>query len=418
VLFIEELLPSEAAVCDPGRVLGVITAKGSATAHSAILLRTLGIPMVVGAVGVGGSDAGKTIALDGSTGQFWIEPDAAIRIKLEDLRRSQLERKSAAQRARTQPSITLDGTRLQVLANVGNARDSETAHAYGAEGVGLLRTEFLFVSRKQAPTEDEQVQALREIYAPIPGPIIVRSLDVGADKPLPFLPQPEEHNPYLGVRGIRLSLRSPELFHSHLRAILRSGVGHDIWLMFPMIAAQQEVHEALRLLDNAHQQLARQGTAHIWPIKRGIMIEVPSAALLAEQFAVDLDFFSIGTNDLTQYTMAAERGNANVAELQDALHPAVLRLMKLVAEGAASRNRHVSICGDAASDDAAAAAFVGLGIHSLSVRPNQAATIKALFRSLELSRLKELATQALRMSSAAQVREHFSGYLNIADSRK
>ncbi len=414
VLFTEELLPSEAAVCDPARVLGVITAKGSATAHSAILLRTLGIPMVVGAVGIGGSDAGKTIALDGSTGEFWIEPDAAIRTNLEDLRRSQLERKSAAQRTRTQPSITLDGTRLQVLANVGNARDSETAHANGAAGVGLLRTEFLFVSRKQAPTEEEQVQALREIYAPITGPIIVRSLDVGADKPLPFLPQPEEHNPYLGVRGIRLSLQSPELFRAHLRAILRSGVGHDIWLMFPMIATQQEIHEALRLLDNAHQQLAQQGTAHIWPIKRGIMIEVPSAALLAEQLAVDLDFFSIGTNDLTQYTMAAERGNANVAELQDALHPAVLRLMKLVVEGAASRNRHVSICGDAASDPLAAAAFVGLGIHSLSVRPNQAATIKALFRSLELSRLRELATQALQMSSAAQVREHFSRYLNSA----
>ena len=371
--------------------------------------------MVVGASGIGGPDAGKTVALDGSTGEFWIEPDAAILAKLEAIKSSQLERRRIVEQASTEPSITFDGARMEVLANVGNARDSQTASANGAEGIGLLRTEFLFVSRKQAPTEDEQVHALREIYAPISGPVIVRSLDVGADKPLPFLPQPEEHNPYLGVRGIRLSLHSPELFHSHLRAILRSGVGHDIWLMFPMIATQQEVREALRLLDNAHQELARQGTAHIWPIKRGIMIEVPSAALMAVQLAEDLDFFSIGTNDLTQYTMAAERGNANVAELQDALHPAVLRLMKCVSEGAASRGRHVSICGDAASDPTAAAAFAGLGIHSLSVRPNQAASIKALFRSLELSRLKELATQALQMSSATEVRKHFAGYLNRAE---
>ncbi len=418
VLFTEELLPSEASVCDPAKVLGVITAKGSATSHSAILLRTLGIPMIVGAVGVGATDAGKIVALDGSTGEFWIEPGATVRTKLLTLQHSQAERRRVAQQARTQPSVTLDGARVEILANVGNSRDSETAADNGAEGVGLLRTEFLFVSRKQAPTEDEQVQALREIYAPISGPIIVRSLDVGADKPLPFLPQPEEHNPYLGLRGIRLSLHSPDLFHSHLRAILRSGVGHDIWLMFPMIATQQEVGEALRMLDNAHKELAQQGVPHIWPLRRGIMIEVPSAALLAEQLAEDLDFFSIGTNDLTQYTMAAERGNANVAELQDALHPAVLRLMMSVAEGAALRDRHVSVCGDAASDPAAAAAFAGLGIHSLSVRPNQAATIKAHFRSLELSRLKDLATRALQMSSAVEVRRLLSGYLNSADQAK
>ena len=219
-------------------------------------------------------------------------------------------------------------------------------------------------------TEEDQVQALREICEPISGPIIVRTLDVGADKPLPFLPQPEEHNPYLGVRGIRLSLHSPEVFLPHLRAILRSGVGHDIWLMFPMIATQQEIREAF-VCSTKHISNCSKGTAHIWPIKRGIMIEVPSAALLAEQLAEDIDFFSIGTNDLTQYTMAAERGNANVADLQDALHPAVLRLMKSVVEGA-DADRHVSVCGDAASDPLAAA-FAGLGIRSFSVRPNQAA---------------------------------------------
>ena len=414
VLFTIELLPSEASACDPEKVLGVITAKGSATAHSAILLRTLGIPMIVGATGITASDAGKTVALDGSTGEFWIDPKAEVLARLQELKEAGAKARQQAELARTQPSLTLDGTRIQVLANVGNPRDSALAAENGAEGVGLLRTEFLFVAEKQAPGEDEQARALREMYQPLTGPLTVRTLDVGADKPLSFLPQPEEHNPYLGVRGIRLSLRSQQLFLSHLRAILRSGVGHDIWLMFPMISVVQEVQDALRLLQQAHQQLLDEKADHAWPIKRGIMIEVPAAALLAEKLADNLDFFSIGTNDLTQYTMAAERGNANVAELQDALHPAVLRLMRQVVEGAKPRHCHVSVCGDAASDAPSAAVFAGLGIHSLSVRPNQAASIKALFRGLELAELERIAAQALKLQNAAEVRRLIGDYLQKA----
>ncbi len=404
ILFTDELLPSEASECDPKQVLGVVTARGSATSHSAILMRTLGIPMVVGASGIGAGDVGKTIAMDGATGEFWINPDAPTRARLNEVLQLQNERRKQAERARTEPSITLDNIRMQVLANVGNARDSRAAAENGAEGVGLLRTEFLFLSRKEAPTEDEQVHALRAICEPISGPIIVRTLDVGADKPLPFLPQAEEHNPYLGLRGIRLSLLSPQLFLQHLRAILRAGVGHEIWLMFPMVAVAQEARQALELLDEAHRQLQAGNIPHAWPIKRGVMIEVPSAALLAGQLAEDLDFFSIGTNDLTQYTLAAERGNANVANLQDALHPAVLRLMKSVVEGAESLHRHVSVCGDAASDPLAATIFAGLGIRSLSVRPNQSAATKALFRDLHMARLQEMTTQALFLHDAQDVR--------------
>jgi phosphoenolpyruvate-protein kinase (PTS system EI component) len=234
---------------------------------------------------------------------------------------------------------------------------------------------------------------------------------VGADKPLPFSPQAEEHNPYLGVRGIRLSLHSPEVFLPHLRAILRAGVGHEIWLMFPMIALAREAKEAFGLVDEAHRQLQAANIPHGWPIKRGVMIEVPSAALLAEQLAEDIDFFSIGTNDLTQYTMAAERGNANVADLQDALHPAVLRLMKSVLEGSEQRHRHVSVCGDAASDPLAAAIFAGLGIRSLSVRPNQSAEIKALFRDLHIARLQEMAARAPLLHDAQEVRSLVAAYL-------
>jgi multiphosphoryl transfer protein len=411
ILLVEELLPSEAAACELSSVLGVIAAQGSATSHSAILLRTSGIPMVVGATGIAESDAGKMVAMDGATGEFWINPDAQTIARLESSKQVEARRKSKAAGAANQPSITLDGTRMEILANAGNAQDSEVAAENGVEGIGLLRTEFLFADRRESPSENEQVRALREMYAPIRGPIIVRTLDVGADKPLAFLPQEQECNPYLGMRGIRLSLRSPELFLTHLRAILRSGEGHEIWLMFPMISQLKEVEQASQCLEQAHDQLTKQGIPHLWPLKRGIMIEVPSAALVSEQLAENLDFFSIGTNDLTQYTMAAERGNAAVVDLQDALSPAVLRLMQLVVQGAGARKRHVSVCGDSASDPLAAAVFAGLGIHSLSVRPKQVAEIKALFRDLHLSELKTLATRAMQCHTGADVRELMRAYL-------
>jgi phosphocarrier protein FPr len=416
ILFTDELLPSEAAACDPATVLGLVTTKGSATSHSAIILRTLGIPMVVGANCINQADIGRTVALDGATGEVWIDPDEQTVAKLKKLQEVQLQRKSRAAAARCQVAVTLDGVRIDVLANVGSARDAVVAAENGADGVGLLRTEFLFASRAKAPSEDEQVRALREIYSSIAGPVIVRTLDVGADKPLAFLRQPEEHNPYLGVRGIRQSLQSPELFLTHLRAILCSGAGHEIWIMFPMISLLDEAQRALRLLKQAHEQLREEGTAHAWPVKCGVMIEVPSAALLSEQLAEELDFFSIGTNDLTQYTMAAERGNAELAQLQDALHPAVLRLMKAVVEGASRRGRHVSVCGDAASDGLAAATFAGLGIRSLSVRPRQVAEIKALFRQLHVEELKAIASEALVCQDAAAVRNLIGHYLDGAAS--
>ena len=419
ILVVDELLPSEAAACEPSTVLGVIAFKGSASSHSAIILRTLGIPMVVGATNIGAGDVGKLVAMDGSTGEFWIDPEPQTIARLKKSQHIETQRKSVISAAANQPSITLDGVRMEVLANVGNSNDATVAAQNGAEGIGLLRTEFLFVSRREAPDEDEQVRALREIYAPVSGPIIVRTLDVGADKPLAFLRQRAERNPYLGVRGIRLSLHSPELFLTHLRAILRSGEGHEIWLMFPMISQRNEVEQAVQLLEQAHKQLEANAVPHLWPLKRGIMIEVPSAALLSEQLALDLDFFSIGTNDLTQYTMAAERGNAAVAELQDALGPAVLRLVKFVVEGASQRQRHVCICGDAASDPLAAAIFAGLGIRSLSVRPKQVAEIKALFRSLQLRELKEIAGQALQCYASADVRKLIQTYIeNVSSSRR
>ena len=371
--------------------------------------------MVVGVTWLDEKSAlGKAVAMDGGTGQVWVEPDEQTVAMLQERRRAQLAQRKLADAERLRPCITLDGMRIEVLANVGNARDAVAATANGAEGIGLLRTEILFLSYTRIPSEEEQRQALSEICAPISGPIIVRTFDVGADKPLPFLPQPEERNPYLGVRGIRLSLKSPEFFLTHLRAILAAGAHRDLWLMFPMISTVEEARDALRLLDQAHRELEGARQPHAWPVKRGIMIEVPSAALMSAQLAENLDFFSIGTNDLTQYSMAAERGNAAVAELQDPLHPAVLRLIRFVVEGAKTRNRHVSACGDAASDPLAAAVFTGLGIRSLSVRPKQVAGIKALLRRLSLAELQLLAEKALQCCEAARVRSLARGTVDAA----
>ncbi|HKS72348.1 MAG TPA: phosphoenolpyruvate--protein phosphotransferase [Terriglobales bacterium] len=405
ILLTRELLPSEAVLCDPAKVLGVISQRGSATAHSAILLRGRGIPMIVGVAWLDGASlAGKTVAFDGATGEVWISPDEKIVAMLTERRRQRQVKRDEAAKRRLQPSVMLDGARMEVLANVGTVTDAVAAANNGAEGIGLLRSEFLFLSSEQAPSEALQVAKLQEIFSAIPGNIIVRTLDVGADKPLPFLPRAVEQNPFLGVRGIRLSLEHPEFFLTHLRAILLAAAGREAWLMLPMISVAAEVRRTRDLLQKAHEELQSEGRPHLWPIKLGIMIEVPSAALMAEQLAEEAEFFSIGTNDLTQYVMAVERGSTALAGLQDALHPAVVRMVKAVIDGALARERHVSVCGDAASDPLAALVFAGLGIRSLSVRPKQVAEIKDLFRHVRAAELVELGRRALDCGDAEKVR--------------
>ena len=405
ILLTYELLASEAALCDPRQVLGVISQTGSATAHSAIVLRGRGIPMIVGVGWLNGASLEeKTVAFDGATGEIWIAPDEQIVAMLTERKRVRQAEKEEAAKRREQPSVMLDGVRMEVLANVGNVADAAAAAKNGAEGVGLLRSEFLFLSNPEAPSEGVQYAMLREIFSAIPGNIIVRTLDVGADKPLPFLPRTQEQNPFLGVRGIRLALEHPQFFLTHLRAILLAAAGREAWLMLPMIAVAEEIRRTRDLLQKAHEQLQAEGRSHLWPIKLGIMIEVPSAALMAEQLAEEAEFFSIGTNDLTQYIMAVERGSAALARLQDALHPAVLHVVKAVVDGALARERHVSVCGDAASDPLAALVFAGLGIRSLSVRPKQVAEIKDLFRHVRAADLLQLAKSALGCEDAETVR--------------
>jgi phosphoenolpyruvate-protein kinase (PTS system EI component) len=359
--------------------------------------------MVLGIEWLDRHSEGKLAALNGSTGEVWIEPDETVLQQLRQLRQERASRQQRAFSAKSEPVVTADGVPIEIMANVSSKDDAVTAASNFAAGVGLLRTELLFGSQRSLP-ESEQLRLLTEVLAPSTGPVLVRTLDVGGDKPLPSLPCEPEGNPFLGVRGIRLTLRNLPFFRVHLRSILRAGMDRDLWIMFPMVSTVREITQARGLLSEVRKELVAENTPHAWPVKIGCMIEVPSAALTTEKFARDLDFFSIGTNDLTQYTMAAERGNAALSELQDAAHPAVLQLIDHVVRGAHPRGRHVSVCGEAAADPIASALFLGLGIRSLSVTSRMIPETKAWVRCLRISELAPMSAHALQCTDASEVR--------------
>jgi multiphosphoryl transfer protein len=316
-------------------------------------------------------------------------------------RRERAEQRRARARAHAgEPAITRDGERIEVFANLGTGSDAPRAVELGAEGVGLLRTEFLFLGRAELPGEDEQVQTLREIARALDGrPLIVRTLDAGADKPLPALPMPPEENPFLGVRGIRLALHRPEVLATQFRAILRVGAECPVKTMLPMVATLAEITAARAVLEQA-----RADTGIETPMELGIMVEVPAAALAAARLAEHVDFFSLGTNDLTQYTMAAERGDARLASLLAGPQPAVLRLVQATVAGAAAHGRWVGVCGELAGDPAAAVLLAGLGVTELSMASALVAEVKAALREVSLVDARAAALAALETDDADAAR--------------
>jgi multiphosphoryl transfer protein len=410
VVLAPDLTPADTAALDRKLVRGIATAYGSATSHSAILARSLGIPAVVG-VGERLLEVpeGTSLVLDGDAGAVYVDPPDEL---VRGYERQRAEREQAARRALAaagKPAQTRDGRRIDVVANVGSPADVDVAVANGAEGVGLLRTEFLFLERDTLPSEEEQVAAYEEMAERLRGrPLILRTLDVGADKPLPYLPRRPEANPFLGVRGLRLGLEQPELLETQLRAALRAAARYPLSVMFPMVATLAEFREAVSALARAREQLEQAGQAAGQP-EVGIMVEVPSAALGAQAFAPEVDFFSIGTNDLTQYTLAAERGNEQVAGLADALHPSVLRLIDAVSEAAQAHGKWVGVCGELASELLAVPVLVGLGVTELSVNPPAVPGIKEAVRQVDLSAATTLAREALRLGSAGEVRALLAG---------
>jgi phosphocarrier protein FPr len=306
---------------------------------------------------------------------------------------------------------------FEVAANVGSLLDAQAAALNGADGIGVLRTEFLYLRRTTPPSEEEQIQTLLDIASRISNlPIIVRTLDVGGDKPLPYINLPPEVNPFLGMRALRISFKQPELFLPQLRAILRAGWHHDIAVMFPMVANLEEILQAKDWLAQAHRALEKEKTSHRWPIKTGIMVEIPSAALLSSSLAPQVDFFSVGTNDLTQYTLAAERGNPDLAAYSDALHPAVLHLVKLVVDAAHQFGKWVGVCGEIAGDRLAIPVLLGLGVDELSLNPADIPQVKSTIRALEMSAIRELAERCLQRESAQAVRNLTNAYYEGRDS--
>ena len=405
ILAVPTLLPSEVAALDATRVRGVLAESIGPTSHAAILLRAAGIPTVDGVdlARLRETADGKPVpvALDGGTGEIWLEPDDALRLEIEARRAS-----ITVAAVPVGPLRTRDGRRVELAANVVSAADAAAAARAGAEAIGLLRTEFLFFDRLEAPTEDEQAAALRAVAAALPPetPVTVRTFDIGGDKPVPYLPGPPEQNPFLGVRGLRLALRHRALFVVHLRAILRAAHGHRFRVMFPMVTEVDEILRARACLTAAHEQLTSAGVDHAWPVEVGMMVEVPAAALNAPTFVRHVDFFSVGTNDLTQYTLAAERGHPRLAGFADALHPAVLRLVARVAAVAARHGRWVGVCGEAAADPVAAAVFIGLGVQELSVGVAALGDLRRTVGDCDFRSARKKALAGLRAASGAEVR--------------
>jgi phosphocarrier protein FPr len=406
-----DLSPADTARLDPALVQGICAAFGAPTSHSAILARSLGIPAVVG-LGEQLLALGEDTQLivDGEHGQVWPNPEADVLVDYTQragaIRVAQAEARAASAR----PAITQDGRGIEIVANIGSPVDARAAVASGAEGVGLFRTEFLFLDRRTAPTEDEQYAAYRAAAEAMQGrPVIIRTLDVGGDKPLPYLDLGREENPFLGWRAIRMCLAQPEFFKTQLRAIVRVAVDFPVKVMFPMIATLGEWRAARALLAEACDEVRACGQVAPERIETGIMVEIPAAALRAEQFAPEIDFFSIGTNDLTQYTLAAERGNARVAALADAFHPAVLQLIQHVVEAAHARGKWVGVCGEMGGDPLAVPLLVGLGVDELSMNPPAIPQAKQIIRGLDYARVRALSQAALEKETAEDVKRLMSG---------
>jgi phosphocarrier protein FPr len=408
ILYAADLTPTETSQLDMNKVLGIITAGGGPTSHSAILSRALGIPAIAGAGTIlDRQPAGALTAINGFSGEIWLEPSPDVQAELQTRRAEWLAGREKLLESSQQLAKTKDGQRVEVFANIGGVNDARGAVQNGAEGVGLLRTEFLFLTRETAPTEEEQTLLLRDIFETMGEhrPVTVRTLDVGGDKELSYIQLPEEPNPFLGVRALRLSLSRPDLFLAQLRAILRAADGFPCRIMFPMVADIEEIRKARTWVEKAHHELQEEDQPHAWPVELGIMVEIPSAALLAPVLANEVDFFSIGTNDLTQYTLAAERGNPALYHLADGLHPAVLRLIKEVVEASHQVGKWTGICGELGGDPEATPILVGLGVDELSLNSAGIPQVKAIIRELTMDSARALAEQALRCQTSSDVRQ-------------
>jgi phosphoenolpyruvate-protein phosphotransferase len=401
ILIAEDLKPSQLVSLDATRLAGICLAAGGPTSHVAILAAAMGIPALV-ALGPSVLDIaeGAWLVLDAEQGNLATAPDQTALAAAEQTLAARQQRKQAERAAAHADCRTADGIRIELFANLGSLAEAQVAVAHGAEGCGLLRTEFLFLEREAPPDEEEQLQQYQGIATTLAGrPLVIRTLDIGGDKPIAYLPMPVEPNPALGLRGVRTSLWRPDLLRVQLRAILRVQPAGQCRILLPMITDTAEIRAVRRMIDEVRRELRHTGSIAV-----GAMIETPAAALLAERVANEVEFLSIGTNDLTQYTLAMDRGHSELAHRIDGLHPAVLRLISATVTAAEKHSRFVAVCGGLASEPAAVPVLLGLGVHELSVVPTLVPQLKSLIRTLTLDACRSLAQRAVALDTAEAVR--------------
>ncbi|QJW49273.1 phosphoenolpyruvate--protein phosphotransferase [bacterium BFN5] len=413
ILCADEIEPSAAASMPIGQVVGIILGKGSTTSHTIIIAKAQGIPTVSGlGSAVDGLEDGTQVIVDGDSGQVLINPE------LNELAEYQVKVQAQAEQYKQDmilselAAVTKDGHPIQLAANIGRPADMDQAVRRGCEGVGLFRSEFLFMGRDTAPNEDEQFAAYRQVVEQCRNKLcIVRTMDIGGDKPLPYLNIAKEENPFLGFRAIRISLARPELFMTQLKAILRAGVYGPVAIMLPMIISQSEILQARKYLQQAMAELEEQGVPYSSDVPLGIMVETPAAAVLAPVLAAECDFFSIGTNDLVQYTLAVDRGNAAVSSLYSHFHPAVLNLIQGIIQAGHQQGIWVGMCGEMAGDPLATPLLAAMGIDELSMSAPAIPRVKTVIRNLTMEKAQDMLTKALTKKEAVDIRTLMVNFL-------
>jgi len=405
IIISHDLTPSSTAQLDRRKVLGFATDIGSRTSHTAIMARSLRIPAVVGLKTISEDlQDGQFILLDGFNGVLILNPTDQTLFEYGQLIRKQVTLEEKLRDVLDKPGVTLDGHRIMLSANIEQAGDTAAVSANGAEGVGLFRTEYLFINRDDLPDEEQQYQAYREAAAALkPRPLVIRTLDLGGDKFLSHLQVPTEMNPFLGWRAIRFCLQQEDIFGAQIRAILRASAHGNVKMMYPMISGLDELNQANALVESNKAQLRKSGVPFDENMEIGAMIEIPSAALIADSLARRVKFFSIGTNDLIQYSLAVDRMNEKIAHLYEPTHPAIVRLIKATVDAAHKHNVWVSVCGEMAGDPVMTALLVGLGVDELSAAPPLVPPIKFMLRRLKLAETKALAEFALASESAGEI---------------
>ncbi len=410
IIVADDLTPSDTVQFEKGKILGLCMAKGGPTSHTAILARSLGIPAVVNAsFDLGDLETGTLTILDGVEGTVNFDPTphelSVAKEKSAKLENAKAEQVAATHRA----AITLDGHKIEVVANIGDLEDAREAIALGAEGVGLFRTELLYLHRNELLNLKEQISIYRGVMDVMAGqPLVVRSLDIGGDKSVPYLSQKEEQNPFLGWRGIRMVRERPDILANQFEALLRAGIGADLRIMIPMVSGLDEVERARLILEDTIDQLKSEGIQYAQNVQFGIMVEVPSAALLADHLAPKVDFFSIGTNDLTQYTLAVDRTNNRVATIASPYNPSVLKLISMTIQAAHQRGKWVGLCGELAGEVVAVPLLLGMGIDELSMAPANIPSVKQAIRCWSQARCTDVAKEVLGMSGSAEVIDYLS----------